>query len=214
MTHGIPYANRLRLYHHFLKSGINPALQPSARNLRIPHPFWNSIPGWFDFYQLYTKIVESALENSVLVEIGVYEGKSAIFMANLIQHSKKDLKFFAIDPWEPMTDGNTSYDVTKEKFLSNVEACGVGDFVEALKGTSVEAANKFRDATVYFVFIDGEHSYSAVKADIAAWLPKMTPNGVLAGHDYSDFWPGVKQAVDEVLPTREIQGDSWIWRVQ
>jgi predicted alpha/beta hydrolase family esterase len=62
-----------------------------------------------------------------------------------------------------------------------------------------------------FVFIDADHKYESVKADIAAWLPKVRPGGHIAGHDYHSDWPGVQKAVDEVLGKGKfvVRGHSW-----
>ena len=65
---------------------------------------------------------------------------------------------------------------------------------------------------VDMVFIDGDHSYEGCKGDILAWLPNIKSGGFLAVHDYKKnqvlpnqngphpkAWPGVDQAVDELL---------------
>jgi len=63
---------------------------------------------------------------------------------------------------------------------------------------SVKAAGCFEDAELDFVFIDAEHSYEAVRADISAWWPKLRPGGMLIGHDYNpERFPGVCRAADE-----------------
>lgn len=53
-----------------------------------------------------------------------------------------------------------------------------------------------------FIYLDGDHRYAAVRADIEAWWPKLSDRGMLAGHDYSDDLPGVQQAVDEFARDR------------
>lgn len=71
--------------------------------------------------------------------------------------------------------------------------------------------------SVDLCFIDGDHSYEGCKGDILAWLPNIKQNGIVAIHDYhkdelyeneTDYkdnaphpqdWPGVTQAVDELL---------------
>lgn len=79
---------------------------------------------------------------------------------------------------------------------------------------SVDAAAKYADGSVDVVYIDADHSYEAVAADIDAWLPKIRPGGFIAGHDYHDGFPGVKQAVDERLSLWATFCDSsWIARV-
>ena len=69
------------------------------------------------------------------------------------------------------------------------------------------------------IFIDGDHEYNATKKDITNVLQHI--NGrpcILFGHDYgdTDVWKkfGVKQAVDELLPEREIIPHSSVWIVK
>ena len=63
---------------------------------------------------------------------------------------------------------------------------------------SVKASRCFEDGELDFVFIDGEHSYEAAKADIEAWWPKVRSGGLLMGHDYDrQRFAGVCRAVDE-----------------
>lgn len=53
------------------------------------------------------------------------------------------------------------------------------------------------------IFIDANHTYEAVKEDIAAWWPRLMPDGVMIGHDYrTKNFPGVDQAVKEAFGDR------------
>lgn len=49
-----------------------------------------------------------------------------------------------------------------------------------------------------WIYIDGDHEYGSVKADIAACLPKLKRRGLLVFDDYGVF-EGVTNAVDELL---------------
>lgn len=51
---------------------------------------------------------------------------------------------------------------------------------------------------VQFVYIDGDHRYGPAKTDIEAWWKRLTPGGILAGHDYCDEHEGVIRAVNEL----------------
>lgn len=76
--------------------------------------------------------------------------------------------------------------------------------------TSAEAASAFADGELDFVFLDAIHLYANVKEDIALWLPKLRPGGVLCGDDYTPAkFPGLCRAVDEVLPHRELERCIW-----
>lgn len=71
------------------------------------------------------------------------------------------------------------------------------DRVEFVQGYSDECAKRFDDESLDLIFIDADHSEGWVLRDLAAWVPKVKPGGVLAGHDYdSPRYPGVKRAVD------------------
>jgi len=57
------------------------------------------------------------------------------------------------------------------------------------------------------VFIDGDHSYEGVVADIEAYMPYVRDGGMLCGHDYyregdvyfGEFHGGMRRGVDEAL---------------
>ena len=59
---------------------------------------------------------------------------------------------------------------------------------------SQDAAGRFADGSLDYVYIDGEHSYEAVTRDLASYFPKVRPGGHLIGDDYG--WTGVGAAVD------------------
>ena len=80
--------------------------------------------------------------------------------------------------------------------------------VEWLRMPSVEAAKLVGEHD--FVFIDADHSYEAVADDIRAWRPKVSAGGILCGHDYRRWAVGVRRAVDELLPEKEIWGGG-VW---
>lgn len=69
------------------------------------------------------------------------------------------------------------------------------------------------DSVMYdLIFIDGDHSYEGVKADIANILPHLSTEGIVAFHDCYDFanptivhrvCPGVNKAVTEWFSTAQ-----------
>ncbi len=62
--------------------------------------FFNNIYGWFDFNDIYEKMVRICSNNSHFVGIGSWEGCSSSFMAVEIFNSEKSIKFDCIDTWE------------------------------------------------------------------------------------------------------------------
>jgi hypothetical protein len=57
------------------------------------------------------------------------------------------------------------------------------------------------------VYIDGDHSYEACKADIERWIPWVVDDGLIFFHDYgTPHTPGVVRAVDEFMKEYEYLG--------
>jgi predicted O-methyltransferase YrrM len=99
------------------------------------------------------------------------------------------------------------------------ERCGTYPHVHLLAGRSPEILAKLPAGLTFdLVYIDGDHEYQSVKADIAATLPLIKPGGVLAGHDWSaggvqmavlEFWRSLERAG---LPQIYADG-SWMIRL-
>lgn len=56
--------------------------------------------------------------------------------------------------------------------------------VRFLTTSSRSAATSFQDRALDFVYIDADHRLAAVVADLTAWVPKVRPGGIIAGHDF------------------------------
>ncbi len=60
------------------------------------------------------------------------------------------------------------------------------------------------------VFIDADHSYAGVRADIDWAVEQGVP--IISGHDYSDVFPGVKKAVNETFSGDfRVSGSVWAY---
>lgn len=166
---------------------------------------WKDVPGWFDFGDIYAEAVAEARPDAHFVEVGAAFGRSACFMGEAIRASGKPIRFDVIDAW-----GDAQ---VRRDFEANTRACGVRNYILPWWGTWEEFVPRFRLAECDLVFLDADHSYKATAAAIWAWLPKVRPGGVLAGHDFTDEHPGVIRAVAELLPGAVRRGSSFFWRV-
>lgn len=54
------------------------------------------------------------------------------------------------------------------------------------KGYSTAISQEFPDGSLDFVYIDANHGYDWVLADMDEWWPKVKHGGVICGHDYYD----------------------------
>lgn len=169
---------------------------------------------WFTYPTLYSEMVKHFPNGSHFVEVGVWKGMSAAYMAVEIANSKKDIKFDCVDTWEYVDEVKTGisenlYEDLYNVFLNNMKP--VKDIITPVKKLSWEATDDYKDKSLDFVFIDAAHDYESVKKDIQAYFPKMKSTGVIAGHDYN---MGVKDAVDEFFGPLEVNiqsGDScWV----
>ena len=141
------------------------------------------------------------------VEIGCWFGRTTV---NLLQHCSR---LICIDHFQgtealkgevvKLASEGTS---PKEIFIKNLKKYNYRNIpVKLLDISSQDAAKVIpRDAEFDFVFIDGDHSYEAVKKDILFWESILKKGGLLMGHDYKvnggGSRPGVDKAVDELIP--------------
>ena len=184
---------------------------------KLPHVFEN-IDGWFceSDQRLFADIVRNAKNDSHFVEIGAWMGRSTSFMAIEIKNSKKNIKFDTIDTFKGSPSEQIHLNIAKEyggnvynKFIENMTKYNLLNAVNPIIGDSVEVSNKYEDGSLDFIFIDGDHLYESVKQDIMAWLPKLKPDGIMAGDDYNVF-DGVTNAVNELLGS-QIVIDKYTW---
>jgi hypothetical protein len=110
-----------------------------------------------------------------------------------------------VDPWKQYIDyktgssamnrDQTSFDdlylKVKSRFSNNSK-------IKIIRDKSINAAKMFDDEYFDFIYIDGDHSYEAVLADLLAWYPKLKKFGVMCGDDYGHIsGHGVIKAVTE-----------------
>jgi hypothetical protein len=168
--------------------------------------FYDTIEGWMGYEDTYREAVRITPDGGTIVEVGSFLGRSAAFMAVEIANSGKKIRFVCVDQFTGhlgagLFDGRCSIPT----FHANMARGGISHLVEAMEELSVDASKAFSDASVDFVFIDAAHDYDNVRADICAWLPKVKPGGVIAGHDYGSGWPMVRVAVQETLSWHNIK---------
>jgi len=154
--------------------------------------FYERIQGWFDFQDIYWEQVNNAKDGDIFVEVGSYKGRSAAFMAVEILNSGKKIDFYCVDIWEDES--------IYQEFLKNIEP--VKDLIKIQRCKSTDFKIE-----ADFVFIDAAHDFKNVNKDIKHWEPLAK---VIGGHDYSRYWPGVKEAVQKNFKDFKVIGNSWL----
>ena len=162
---------------------------------------------WFSFSRLYDELIKLVPDNGVVVEVGCWKGKSTAYLAVAAFNTGRSIRVWGVDTWLGSPEHGGQPDLY-ETFCQNMRP--IWHLFTALRRPSVEAAKGFVDASIDFVFIDAAHDYKNVKADIAAWTPKVKKGGVIAGHDYMCGWPGVDRAVAEAFNHVDFQDNCWV----
>jgi predicted O-methyltransferase YrrM len=167
-------------------------------------PIWqtaDSVPGWFhEGSAVLMYALMCTQPPRTVVEIGSYLGRSTVFFALALREVNPHGRVIAIDPHtgdRQQLDGlSTDRLATFELFRQHCRAAGVEDLVEAHVARSLEVATGWREP-VDLLFVDGWHSYDAVVADGEAWLPHLSPNGVVIFDDYASYGE-VREAIHDL----------------
>ena len=194
------------------------------------------IPGFVEIVNQFKK------EGIVVAEIGTYDGGTSLAIAPIVKEMNG--KFIAID-WFVGNEtiigpghgyNKNQHDTVINNFKHNIGETGCQDITTIYDMPSLEAATLIEDKSLDICFIDADHRYDAVKADILAYAPKVKDGGILCGHDFEDgievhfnTWSeeelkkdvakgghaGVCQAVGEIIGIEKIiKYPNYVWAVR
>lgn len=155
------------------------------------------VQGWFHHGTKILELVEQ-YRPVVCVELGSWQGASAIPVARAIRQWGGTLT--CVDIWGGEVSLGTPPSPSPWMLVTcarNIMAAGVGAVVRLIPATTQEVAATWTQPIDY-LYIDADHAYESVKADLEAWVPHVRPGGLILGDDYgNDGYPGVKLAWDE-----------------
>jgi predicted O-methyltransferase YrrM len=143
-----------------------------------------------------------ALEFRKGVEIGTRFGESSRMWCKANPH----LHLTCIDPYiayhaRPMQSRQDTVYAKTCKLLKPFN-------ITLLRTKSMDAVNDFEDASLDFVYIDGDHCFDACMQDIIRWVPKVKLDGLVVVHDYCAFERGgVIKSIDAYTHCHRI--DPW-----
>lgn len=161
-----------------------------------PRVYWtaleneNKVNGLIDLCEKYLKPTDKC------VEVGSFSGVSSRVIA---LHCGE---LHCVDPWSwsAVSQAEQMFDSMLSDYPN----------IAKVKLPSVEAAKQYLDGSIDFVYIDADHAYTSVVADINDWKSKVKQGGYMAGHD--SYMPEVLQAVRDCLgePIEIFSDTSWI----
>jgi hypothetical protein len=162
-----------------------------------------------------------------LVEVGVFQGDFSVAMLNHF----RNCTYVGVDPYayDPQTskpymtqieelDLSSPEQLAKDaRTTASRRYASFGSRADLRIMRSVAGADTVPNRSVHGIFIDGDHSYEAVRADLAAWEPKLISGGILAGHDYGNNDQVRDAIMDHVGKERKVHLEMdwvWWWRVE
>lgn len=151
---------------------------------------------WLRRWELISHLVHT-YRTKKMAEIGVYYGGTA---RRVIGPDTWENKFYE------RFDEYLIVDIVIRPYVLELEQ--KFSFVKCLKMPSVEASKLIEDAHFGLIFIDANHSYDYVKADILAWYPKLKKGGWLVCHDYNISDTAKPQGPKQAM--REIFGEDFL----
>lgn len=158
-------------------------------------------------------------------EVGVEQG----LYSEVLCQANPNLHLYCVDAWLAYKGYRDHVSQEKlDRFYADAHARLQPYGCELIRAYSHEAAERFPNGSLDFVYIDGNHEFFQVTRDIAAWAPKVRPGGILAGHDFKrdkgrDWVCHVKDVVQAWTYSHSIQpwfvltgrgNPNWMWVVR
>lgn len=147
-------------------------------------------------------------DDSIVYEIGSLCGRSSRAIAD---NSPEKCTIYCIDPWDFIIPAwNELIVIDQATFM---QFCvNLHDHMTSFKVIPIRM--KWEDFTpsvkADFIFIDGNHTYDAVRHDVMKALKYIKDDGIIAGHDYTNF-DGVHRVVNELFSKSDIHVKDTIW---
>ena len=137
------------------------------------------------------------------LEIGTKYGKS---LASAIFQSPEGVQFFTCDIKDWQAETQPYFTISRKDFFEIEKLDTKAIF---MLQDSVKIASQWENTGIKFsmIFVDGDHIYEGVKADIEGWLPHLKSGGFMLFHDY---FAGVQLAVDELVKDSDKFKDFFI----
>ena len=133
------------------------------------------IPGWFNYSETYDIIVDEIKDDGKIVEIGSFLGRSTHYLATALYNAgKENVKIYAVDTFEGSSE-HANLKLPKDFssiFKENLEFFIDKRIVIPCQGRSDDPKilERFEEATIDFIMIDGAHEYEPVLEDIMNWF--------------------------------------------
>jgi len=126
---------------------------------------------------------------NIIVDCGTLYGRSAVLLSVGSKH------VFTIDSY-----GHCDWaDMTLYNYEANSERLEKYRNITLLKGDTSEMPCLFTEESIDLLFVDTEHVSGQIRKEIGQWYKLLRKDAVIIFHDYTVFWPGVVEAVNDFV---------------
>ncbi|MGN5376639.1 class I SAM-dependent methyltransferase [Streptomyces lasalocidi] len=181
---------------------------------RPPRRF-DDVPGWFPVLDqmLFDWLLahqKSAGMRGDLLEVGVYMGKSAIFLGSRLRDGERYTVCDLFEGDAPddanRAESTKSYGALSRRAFEENYLSFHGELPRVLQGPSSLVPEEVEPRSCRFVHVDASHLYEHVYADIGAAHDLLLPGGVVVLDDFrSEHTPGVSVAAWEAVLNRGLR---------
>ena len=161
---------------------------------------YKDVPGWVnDAEFIYEEMVNQAEDGDHFVEIGVLLGQSnAIDIFWIIEHTIRNYKLSGHPKefFHYIDELKTEWDLDIMNMIRHpLKALGVVDYVNFITCEEQYAHSIYKDNSLKFVWIDGDHGADVVYNDLVNFWPKIKVGGTIGGDDihYEEVLNDVKK---------------------
>jgi hypothetical protein len=180
-----------------------PYLTGSGADIAGFHPQQATVePEAIGFVQRLVR--ESRVYPGPIIEIGTLLGVTTTNMALAKAPHQRiiTVDLYCWNPWGLVPDAHEAFTAQVLHYLVQT------GHVERVRMNKNEFFRTYVGPAPAMVFLDAVHDYEETKKD-TLWARDAGAK-IVAGHDYCDEFPGVKQVVDEFGGPRELCGSVWV----
>jgi len=164
---------------------------------------------------IYNILKQRVVNEDVIVFLGSNDGTNITYIIDQLQKNNITPKIIAVDEWLTAYSRKDMYiDSKYSEFLFNIK--DYKNYITIIRDSFSNASSKIDDKSINFCINLVSSNYKDLKNFIVPWYPKIIKKGLFIGRYYDVIqYPGVVEAVDSLLPKREIISSSidtfWIY---
>jgi predicted O-methyltransferase YrrM len=125
---------------------------------------------------------------NTVIEIGVYEGRTTCWMAEVLTPHNSDLQIHAIDPHDQSIDIHESMEAAHDTFLQNIQHSPCKN-INYIRKRSEDALVDLitQSVSAEFIYVDGDHFASTVLTDLVLGYKLLKAGGVMLCDDATEW---------------------------